>query len=428
MKSFWGELGRDFWLFRFGQFISVIGDSCASIALAWWILDKTGSAAQMSAVIAPPMFVRIFLLPLFGPIGDRFSRKWIAAISDYWRALITLCIGFLVFFDIFELSLIIPLYILLSVGSALFGSVSMSIVPQLVSKEQIQKALRQGQVIQSIGTVIGGIAGGIFVTFFGIAGAFFIDGVSYLLAGIAAAFIVAQTKPQRQVDLTKNNPLFSWFQELKEGFRVLYNIPILFHVFIIAMLINFVVSPLGIVLPVLVKEARNMPAWFLGALESSVSMGAILGALTIGWMCKHLRVDFIIIAGVMLVGVGIGFMPWVPSAALPLSMMFLIGFGASCANISIGTQEAIAIPDQYRSRLNSIAGFLCQLAAPLGIALSGVLIEGFGLTYLLMGIGALVVIITPFMLFIPNFSVFFRLSPEEASSFLIKNYPKAFKN
>ena len=46
-------LGRDFWLFRLGQAISIVGDSCNAIALAWWILDATGSAAAMSAVLAP---------------------------------------------------------------------------------------------------------------------------------------------------------------------------------------------------------------------------------------------------------------------------------------------------------------------------------------------------------------------------------------
>jgi MFS transporter, DHA3 family, macrolide efflux protein len=46
-------LGRDFWLFRLGQAISIVGDSCGAIALAWWILDATGSAAVMSSVLAP---------------------------------------------------------------------------------------------------------------------------------------------------------------------------------------------------------------------------------------------------------------------------------------------------------------------------------------------------------------------------------------
>ena len=69
----WGELGRDFWLFRFGQLISVVGDSCGGIALAWWnyrchrIGGSDGVDHRSGNVRAH------FLLPLFGPLGDRFA-------------------------------------------------------------------------------------------------------------------------------------------------------------------------------------------------------------------------------------------------------------------------------------------------------------------------------------------------------------------
>lgn len=76
MKLFFDfSLGKDFWNFRAGQLISLLGDSCSNIALAWWILDKTHSAIAMSSVLAPAMLVRIFLLPLMGPLGDNFSRS-----------------------------------------------------------------------------------------------------------------------------------------------------------------------------------------------------------------------------------------------------------------------------------------------------------------------------------------------------------------
>lgn len=47
---------------------------------------------------------------------------------------------------------------------------------------------------------------------------------------------------------------------------------------------NLSLSPLGVVLPVLSKEARSMPAWFLGALESSISLGAIVGVAVLPWV------------------------------------------------------------------------------------------------------------------------------------------------
>lgn len=66
------SLGRDFWMFRFGQLASLLGDGCGMIALSWWVLDKTGSAASISVVLAPAMVVRVVLLPFMGPLADQF--------------------------------------------------------------------------------------------------------------------------------------------------------------------------------------------------------------------------------------------------------------------------------------------------------------------------------------------------------------------
>ncbi len=43
--------------------------------LSWWVLEKTGSPKAIAWVIAPAMALNLILLPLFGPLGDNFSRK-----------------------------------------------------------------------------------------------------------------------------------------------------------------------------------------------------------------------------------------------------------------------------------------------------------------------------------------------------------------
>jgi MFS family permease len=97
------KLGKDFWNYRLGQVVSLLGDSCSNIALAWWILDKTGSAAKMSSELAPAMAIRIFLMPLFGPVADRFSRKNLIIIADIWRFFFTLLLAGMVYFNYFNL-------------------------------------------------------------------------------------------------------------------------------------------------------------------------------------------------------------------------------------------------------------------------------------------------------------------------------------
>ena len=158
------SLGRDFWAFRFGQIVSLLGDNCGMIALSWWVLGKTGSAVSVSAVLAPAMAVRVLLLPLMEPLADRLPRKRLILIADLWRFACSLAIAILVRTDRFNTGWLAVLYALSAAGSALFAAASSAIVPQLVAREELQDAMRMTRAADSFARVAGGILGGVIVS------------------------------------------------------------------------------------------------------------------------------------------------------------------------------------------------------------------------------------------------------------------------
>lgn len=421
------NLGRDFWFFRFGQFVSIIGDACSNIALAWWILDKTGSAAKMSAVLAPAMFVQAILTPLAGPIGDRFPRKRLVFISDLWRMAFSLALAGMVFLDFFNLPLLIALYLLLAVGTAVFNSVSDSIVPQLVTAEDLPEAVRQTQAVSSAGRVAGGIVAGLIVTLLGVSGAFLLDAASFLVSALGAAFIRADTRPSSERPPSADSALRQWAREFSVGVRTLCRLRLILWMSLVAMALNLLLSPIEIILPVLVKQQRGLPPWFYGGLVSSVSLGSIIGALLLGRICRRFAPDKVMIAGGLLVGVGIMGMGWVPTVALPMIMMLLIGFGMSIFNTPLSSALALCVPDAYRSRLSSIRFFLYMSAIPLGMAMAGGMISGFGLLPTLVALGGGIIVLSPVLLTLPLFSDLINASPEQARTFLHRHYPGVFE-
>ncbi|MDG0817313.1 MFS transporter [Bdellovibrio svalbardensis] len=426
MPIFSSDLGKDFWNYRLGQVVSLLGDSCSHIALAWWILDKTGSAVEMSSVLAPAMVVRIFLMPLFGPLADKYSRKAIIIIADLWRFVFTGALAAMVFSNYYDTYVVIALFILNSIGSALFQAAAGGIVPQIVPREKLQIAAQQTQAINSFAGILGGVAGGIVVSTLGVFGAFLIDALSYVLAAWSTNRIQSNTVPVRKEVPQMKAAFHQWTQDFGEGFKLLFKIPVIFWICIVAMFLNLAFAPLGVILPVLAKEGRNMPPWFLGALESSISLGAIVGAVTIGYVNKRIRADLLTVMAIAMMCVGTMVLPWVPNVALPLTVLFWIGIGGTWANIPMNTQIALAIPDAYRARVGSIMGFLCQGISPLGLAAAGVIISSFGLTNALVAMGGIGLLLTPLMLLIPNFAKFMSAPPEKADQFLLEYYPEAF--
>ncbi len=419
------KLGRDFWLFRSGQAVSVIGDGCTSIALAWWILDSTGSAGKLASVLSPAMFAAILMIPLFGPLGDRFERKKILIISDLWRAGLMLSLAVMAYLKYFNLPVIIGLYLLVSLGSASFFSVAASIVPQLVKKEQLQEAIAHGRAVMSAGRLLGGAIGGILVSVLGVSGAFLVDGLSFLLAAGAAYLIKADTKPPAVISEAKGK-IERWLKDLKAGFYALIRIPVRLRLLVLETAINFTSAPIIIALPVLVKQERNMPAWFLGGLEAGISAGAIVGALIAGYACRKIYPDIVSTAGLALFSLGLAILPLAPDLLLPLVITFICGVSLALGNIPIQTQALIATPDEYRSRIDSLASFIGHCSQPIGMAFAAWLISGIGVNKTIMLAGGACFVLCPLAYAVPDFKLLLRLPAGEADGFFMKKYPAAF--
>ena len=80
-----------------GQQLSALGDSIYRVALAWWVLEKTGSAKAMSTIFifaSTPMLV--FLL-IGGVAVDRYSRARVMFLSDILRGLLIGIVALLAF-------------------------------------------------------------------------------------------------------------------------------------------------------------------------------------------------------------------------------------------------------------------------------------------------------------------------------------------
>lgn len=422
-KLFSSSLGPDFWKFRFGQLVSLLGNGCRSIALSWWVLEKTGSAKAIASVLVPAMVVNLVLLPLFGPLGDNFSRKKLIVIADLGRFFTACLMAGMVYFDYFNLFLLAGLYSTASIGTALFNAVESGIVPQIVKREKLQIALQQSYAITSFGQVAGGVAGGIVVSVFGILGAFGVDAASFLVAGLSSNLIRANTIPRRKRKTSTSRPWAHWKTEFFDGFRILYKIPVLFWVCMSAMLVNLTQAPFWVALPVFVKLARDMPAWYLGALEGSLSLGAIVGSLSLNLIQRYLKGRALLVSCLTIQGLGFLLLPWSPGLLLPLAMLFGVGVGSSVANIQFDTQAALVIPDSHRSRFNSIIDFLCLGLYPLGMAGGSLLIAQLGLsaTFVIMGLSG--ILQAPLIMLIPELKEFMQVPAHKAGGFLKKHYP-----
>src|SRR5262249_22305348 len=131
---------RNFALLWTGQTVSRLGDHLYQIALAWWVLEKTGSAALLGpGVIGQLLPMRLFLL-LGGVTVDRFHRPRLMFASDLGRGVVVGVVAALAYAGTLEVWQALVASFIFGFVDAFFYPAYVATVPELVPTDDLPSA------------------------------------------------------------------------------------------------------------------------------------------------------------------------------------------------------------------------------------------------------------------------------------------------
>jgi len=184
MKVFRAFSNRSFALLWSGQIVSRLGDSLYTIALAWWVLQKTGSAAAMGVVLICSTIPMLLLLLFGGVIVDRLPRVRLMLASDLLRGALVGLIAFLSFQQWLVLWQIFVLSALFGTVEAFFYPAYTALVPDLVPTDLLPSANSLRSISLDAGQFIGPAIGATIIALGGTSLAFALDGVSFVISAL----------------------------------------------------------------------------------------------------------------------------------------------------------------------------------------------------------------------------------------------------
>ena len=148
MKKLWN---RDFILLLQGNAISALGDILYSVAIGYWVFEKTGSNALMGIMSSISLFVVMFVSPFSGSLIDKMDRKHIIVIMDIIRGIIMLAAGYLAYNDVLSVEIVLLCAFLASMCSVFFSPSVQTVMIDIIPSEDMV----QGQsVFNSINSLI----------------------------------------------------------------------------------------------------------------------------------------------------------------------------------------------------------------------------------------------------------------------------------
>lgn len=383
---------KNFTLVFSGQCVSVIGSSLYYVVLVLYLKQMTGSATVIGIVELLAFLPWVLLGPLAGTLVDRSNRKTIIVWCDFLRGILMLLL-FIVSMDYFIglkmidigiaqfhfVSFPFAIYavffvtVLMGIIDSAFSSAINSIVPEILTKEKIQKGNSLFQGAGGVLAMVGNSLGGIFFSVLGGALAFLVNGISYLSAAFASLFIsMAQKK-------TEKKPAFScrsFLRETKEGFLFIWANKGLRNQTIIYALSNLLFPTVMLSLPFLIEDVMKLKSVYYGYLLSMLTLSSIVGYFVFGLFKTTERQNYIAICAIFFIEASLFlFLSFTTNVFFVFMLLSLLSSCMAVSRLINTSLKQKVIPDKLRGRvfgtLDSINGGL----APLSFALSGIIID-----------------------------------------------------
>ena len=377
----------------FGHLISHAGDAVFMIALPWLMLDITGSKS-LTSLVSMSAYLPAVLFGLFaGVVVDRYNRKWIMIYSDILRALLVAVIPLSLIYGFISPLLIGAITFSLSTFSAFFYPARDSLIPHIVTAEELPAANSAISVSGQMSHLLGPLFAGIGISIFGLRHLFTADAISFLFSILLISLIVG---PARKLTIEKHPP--KW-QGIVEGLTYVNSHKGLRLLLILTFVNNiFIMGPAIIGLPVFVREVLTSDFGVLAKLEVAMAVGMIVGSFVFWKAEKNINPISILLFGIVMDGITYTLLFFADTSFIAMLVLIIHGIGIPLITVSRTTIIQAVVPDEYRGRLFSMIYMAVMGTTAISVGLTGFILEFIGADslFLLIGIGAASTVIIGF--------------------------------
>lgn len=388
---------RPFALLWTGQTISRLGDGLYRIALSWWVLEKTGSAAAMGTVLVVTSIPLILFLLVGGVVVDRLPRFRVLLASDLLNGTVVAAVTALAATQRLE---VWHLYIsgaLFGLAEAFFFPAYAAAVPQVVPLESLPSANSLTSLSYQLTGIAGPAIGATLVALGGTPAAFGIDSASFFISAACLTPLLRISLPRISA------PGQTVLLDLKEGLREVVSRTWLWVSIAFFGMVNlFDAGPRNVALPFLIHDHLGLEVEALGAVSSAIAIGSVTAAVVLGRQKRLRRRGRLLYGAEILMGsmlLGFGLAPSLPSL---VAAALVYGVGFSVANLVWTNTVQEMIPAEKLGRVTSLDALGSFVFLPLGFAVAGLLAEQIGAANVFRLGGGLAVLLGIGVLLVPS--------------------------
>jgi MFS family permease len=367
--------------------VSEMGNVLAFVAIPWFVLQTTGSAARMGLTGAAFLLAAVVAGIFGGPVVDRVGFKRASIVADLAGA-VTVALIPLLYHTVGLLFW--QLLVLVFLGGFLDApghTARQSLVPDLAGKAGmgIERANSAFQGIQHASFLLGPPLAGLLIASFAPGNVLWIDAATFVVSAAMVAALVPSTAPRSGAESRRAG---RYLPDLGEGLAFIGRDRLVVWMFGIGVVANALALPLfAVILPFYASQAYGS-AVDLGLMLGGFGCGALAGTVLYGIFGHFLPRRATLVSAILLLGLPIWVLVAEPSLGVAMGALFVSGFALGPPNPLIYSVLQERTPPRMLGRVLGAGVSLSMVGAPVGMVLCGYALETLGLRPTLAGISA----------------------------------------
>ncbi|MDD2859387.1 MAG: MFS transporter, partial [Candidatus Nanopelagicales bacterium] len=271
-RTFASLRNRNFRAFFIGQAVSLSGTWMQSVALAWLVLQLTGSATWIGLAIALQTLPVLLLAPYAGVVIDRVNKRRLLIALQVVAGVQALALGLLTITGSITMAWVIALSITLGAVNAVDNPCRQAFVREMVLAEHVQNAVSLNAVLINIARAVGPAIGGILIATVGVGTCFLVNGASFI------AVIIAYLSMHVH-ELHSTAPVARAPGQLRAGLAYVRRTRELLIPLVMMAIVGTLTYEFQVVLPAFATDTFGTDAKGFGWITAAMGVGAIIGGL-----------------------------------------------------------------------------------------------------------------------------------------------------
>jgi MFS family permease len=337
---------------------------------ATWTMNMMSQSGLLISLMASLASLPFFLFTLpAGALADAFNEGRILRLANLWLAGCAGALALLGWVGMLNPVLLLAGVFLLGLGFAINAPAWASLIPQVVTDEELPSASTLSGVQLNISGILGPALAGILLTRVGAPVVFALNSLGFLLV-----FVTIPTLQKTGSDLSQTLPSFAY--SILSTFRYVGQSENVRNILLRNAIFSFFVVVVPALAPVLLLKELRLDASSLGLVFASVGVGSIISAIfVIPWLRSRFSTGALtIIAQVTLTGI-YALMAMVHHCLYCLVPMALAGASWTLAASELWVIAKRTIPNSMRGRISALIMVLSQGAMTLGAIIWGLTAE-----------------------------------------------------